>query len=231
MHILITGTSRGIGYFLANYYLNKGFYVFGCNRDGKSTITHDNYKHYACDLQKPSSIKDFIHCVRKDTKVIDVLINNAGIAGMNHALMTPIDMVKSICETNYVGTYAMSSEASRLLRKSDNASIINFTTVASPLYLEGEAAYAASKSAVETLTRIFAKELSPYKIRVNAIGPTPIATDLVAGVPSEKMSQLIAQQAIKRMGEREDIVNVCDFFIQPESNFITGQIIYLGGVF
>ena len=108
--------------------------------------------------------------------------------------------------------------------------IVNFTTVAAAFKLEGEAIYAASKAAVENLTQTVAKELAAYGITVNAIGPTPVATDLIKTVPEEKIRDLLNRQAIKRFGRIEDICAVVDFFIDKKSEFVTGQIIYLGGV-
>ena len=102
--------------------------------------------------------------------------------------------------------------------------------MATPLRLEGEAIYAASKAAVESLTQVLARELAPGKITVNAVGPTPVKTDLIRSVPQEKMDALIARQSIARFGEFEDIANVVDFFIDPRSDFVTGQVVYLGGV-
>ena len=104
------------------------------------------------------------------------------------------------------------------------------STVAVPMNLEGEAAYAASKSAVESLTRVLAKELSSFSITCNAIGPSPIATDLIRGVGEEKIARLVKQQAIPKMAQPEDVLNLIDFFVKPESHMITGQIIYLGGI-
>jgi 3-oxoacyl-[acyl-carrier protein] reductase len=108
--------------------------------------------------------------------------------------------------------------------------IVNFGSVAEPLRLEGEAIYAASKAAVVSLTRVLARELAEYGITVNAIEPTPVATDLIRSVPSEKIDRLVARQAIRRLGEFRDIVNVVDFFVRPESDFVTGQVVTLGGV-
>ncbi len=108
--------------------------------------------------------------------------------------------------------------------------IVNFTTVAVPLHLAGEAAYAATKAAVEELTRVLARELGEFGVTVNAIGPTPIDTDLIRNIPKDKIDRLLEQQAIHRMGTFADVTNVIDFFLRPESAFITGQTIYLGGV-
>jgi 3-oxoacyl-[acyl-carrier protein] reductase len=108
--------------------------------------------------------------------------------------------------------------------------IVNFATVATPLDLEGEAGYAASKAAVESLTRIAARELAPFNITVNAIGPGPVMTDLMNGVPKRKVDALLGRQAIHRLGEQRDIANVIDFLVSRASDFVTGQTIYLGGV-
>jgi len=108
--------------------------------------------------------------------------------------------------------------------------IVNFTSVAAPLRIKGEAVYAASKSAVDTLTKILSHELGEMNITVNAVGPTPIDTDLIKSVPKEKISAIIEAQAIKRMGSCADVFNVVEFFLRPESSFITGQTVYLGGV-
>ncbi|MBE4503582.1 SDR family oxidoreductase, partial [Vibrio parahaemolyticus] len=82
------------------------------------------------------------------------------------------------------------------------------------------------KAAIESLTRVSAKELAPYGIRVNAIGPTPVPTDLIKAIPKKKIDELISKQVIKRLGQESDVINVIDFFISPNSNFITGQVLY-----
>ena len=129
-----------------------------------------------------------------------------------------------------MGTFLMCREAARLMRKGHFGRIINFASVATPLKLEGEAIYAASKAAVLSFTQIAAREFADFGITVNAVAPTPIETDLIRSVPREKLDHLVSRQAVKRLGEMRDVANVTDFFIRPESDFITGQVLFLGGV-
>ena len=160
--------------------------------------------------------------IRKTYGRLDNLINNAGIASMNHSLLTTIDTVQKVLNTNVLGTFLFCREAAKLMQINKYGRIINFATVATPLKLEGEAIYASSKAAVISLTMILAKEFANMGITVNALGPTPIKTDLIKSVPENKLDKLINSQAIKRYGEFDDIINVIEFFIKPKSDFITG---------
>lgn len=227
--IVITGTRKGIGKQLADHYLAEGWFVIGCSR-GESSVEHDNYQHFSLDVSDEDAVVSMARSIKSEHSTVDALLNNAGIASMNHAMLTPASTVNRILKTNVVGTFLFCREMGKLMRRGANGRIVNFTTVAHPLNLEGEAIYAASKAAVESLTRILARELAELKITVNAVGPTPIETDLIRGVPQEKMDALLARQAINRMGEVRDVINAVDFYLRDESDFITGQVLYLGGV-
>ena len=227
--IVITGTRKGIGKSLAEHYLAAGWQVAGCSR-GESSISHDNYRHFSLDVSDELAVVAMARAVKSEFGGVDALINNAGIASMNHAILTPADTVNSVLATNVTGTFLFCREMAKLMRRKKSGRIVNFTTVAHPLNLEGEAIYAASKAAVESLTRILSREFAELSITVNALGPTPIDTDLIRGVPEGKMDALIQRQAIRRLGEVRDVINAVDFYLRPESDFITGQVIYLGGV-
>jgi 3-oxoacyl-[acyl-carrier protein] reductase len=185
--------------------------VIGCSRE-PSDFVASGYRHFCLDVADEQKVMELFAEVRRLYGRLDVLVNNAGIASMNHVVLTPAQTVRRIFDTNVTGR------------------IINFSTVATPLQLEGEAIYAASKAAVNSLTQILARELAPWNITVNAVGPTPVQTDLIGAVPAGKIDALLKRQAIPRFGEFRDIVNVVDFFVSAESEFVTGQVLYLGGV-
>lgn len=226
---VITGTRKGIGRDLSDYYLMKGHIVVGCSR-GSASIEHERYGHYELDVAEEKAVIHMIKDVKKKHGRIDNLLNNAGIASMNHILATPYKTVRSIFGTNFFGVFLCIREAAKVMMTQKYGRIVNFATVASPLRLEGEALYSASKAAVVNFTEIAARELARFGITVNAVGPTPVLTDLIKNVPKDKLDALLGRQAIQRFGETRDISHVIDFFIDRKSDFITGQVVYLGGV-
>jgi 3-oxoacyl-[acyl-carrier protein] reductase len=157
-------------------------------------------------------------------------VNNAGIASYNHSLLTNISTVKKIFDTNVVGMFLFCREAAKLMNRNKFGRIVNISTVLVPMKLQGEAIYVASKASVNSLTEILAKEFQPFNITINAVGPTPIMTNLIKNLPEDKINNLVDKIPLGRLGKFEDVVNVVDFFISPQSSFISGQIVYLGGV-
>jgi 3-oxoacyl-[acyl-carrier protein] reductase len=226
---LITGTRVGIGKFLAEHYVRCGHHVIGCSR-GSVEWALEGYEHFVADVSDENAVKIMFSSVRKKYGRLDHLINNAGVASMNHSLLTPLSTVHGIFNTNVVGTFLLSREAAKLMKRNNYGRIVNFTTVAVPLKLAGEAAYVASKAAVLSLTEVMAREFAEFGITVNAVGPVPVETDLIRSVPKDKIDRLLARQAIPRLGKFEDVANVIDFYLRKESGFVTGQNLYLGGV-
>ena len=227
--IIITGNRKGIGRYLTEFYLQKGYNIVGCSRSD-SDLVHPSYRHVICDVADELSAKKVVKISKKEFGGVDILINNAGIASLNHSLLTPGRTVKKVFETNFYGSFFFSRERAKHMTKKKTGRIVNFSTVAVPMNLDGEMVYASSKAAIEKMTKILAKELASYNITVNAIGPTPILTDLLKVVPKDKVEELLQKQAIKRLGSFEDIENVISFFLKDNSSYISGQILYLGGL-
>lgn len=234
---IISGSSRGIGKALSEHYLKCGDIVVGCARS-TSDIAHENYRHFILDINDEKAVVAMVRAAKKEFGKIDICLNNAGMASMNHILTTSYESAKRLVDVNFLGAFLLSREVAKAMisnkisnkNSAKSGVIINFSSVATPLCLEGEAIYAASKAACENLTKTMAKELASYSIRVNAIALTPVQTDLIKAVPKDKINALLEYQAIKRFGEFGDIINVIDFFVSQKSDFITGQIITLGGV-
>lgn len=227
--VLITGTRKGIGRHLAEHYVRRGAIVAGCSRSDPDWSL-DGYTHFAVDVTDETQVRKMVAAVNKQWGRIDVLINNAGIASMNHVLLTPAQTAQRIFATNFHGVFLLCREAAKVMQRRRYGRIVNISTIAVPMHLEGEALYAASKSAVVTFTQILAREVAAFGITANVVAPTPIETDLIRSVPEEKIDQIVERLPIHRLGRFEDVANAIDFFVQPASDYITGQVITLGGI-
>ena len=116
------------------------------------------------------------------------------------------------------------------LIRNSGARVINFSSIAVGLGLEGEAVYVASKAAVEAFTRVLAKEVGRYNITVNVVSPNPIDTALLEGIDDSKVERIIQnEQAVKRKGTFEDVLNIIRFYLDERSSLVTGQNLVLGG--
>lgn len=226
---LITGTRKGIGRAIAEHLLKNDWLVAGCSRRS-SDIQSENYRHFCLDVADEAAVIAMIREIKREMGPIYALVNNAGTAAMNHLLLTPAETCRSVFETNVSGSFLCMRECAKQMSRQKNGRIINLSSIAAPLNLEGEAIYAASKAAVESLTRTAARELGAHGITVNAIGPTPIDTDLTRTVPREAIDALVQRQAIQRLGTTQDVIHCVDFFLSEASDFISGQTLYLGGV-
>ncbi len=229
MIILVTGSSRGIGKKISEFFLDDDHTVIGCSR-GNSSINQKKYRHFSLSVSDEAEVMKLFFYIRKEFGKLDVLINNAGIASMNHSILTPLSTARDILEVNVLGNFLFSRESAKIMKKHKWGRIINFVTFAIPFKLEGEAIYAASKAAVVSLTEILSREYAGFGITVNAIAPPAVKTDLIRGVPDETLNKLLSRQAIHRYGTPEEIYGLIKFLVKPESDMITGQTIYMGGV-
>jgi len=223
---LVTGTSRGIGKALALRLLASGWTVEGCSR-GEATVSHPGYVHSRLDVADEAAVVAHVAEVGRRSGRIDALVNNAGAAAMNAFLLTPGSVAEAMMRVNYLGAFLLSREVAKSMVRHRAGSIVNLTTVAVPLALEGEAAYVASKAAVEALTLVLAKELAPHGIRVNAVGPGPVDTALTRTVPRAKLAALRARMGLDRELTMDEVLEPIVGFLDP-SCALTGRIIHVG---
>ncbi len=216
MICLVTGSSRGIGKHIADTLAARGDTVIHCSRSE------------GVDVLDEAQFNALLRLTVSQYGRLDALIHCVGVAAMNAALLTPTVTARRILETNVLATFTVCRDAARVMARNRFGRIVTFSSVAVPFALEGEAMYVASKAAVESLTRVLAREFAPFGITVNCVAPTPIMTDLLRHVPQAKIDALVEMQAIKRLGTVEDVWNVIEWLLRAD--FVTGQTIYLGGV-
>lgn len=223
---LVTGTSRGIGKALALRLLAEGWSVEGCSR-GEASLSHPAYVHARLDVTDEPAVLAHVAEVARRRGRIDGLVNNAGAAALNAFLLTPGSVAESVMRVNYLGTFLLMREVAKVMVRQRAGGIVNLSTVAVPLDLEGEAAYVASKAAVEALTRVVAKELAPHGVRVNAVGPGPVDTALTRTVPREKLAALRARMGLARDLSMGEVLDPIVGLLDPASS-VTGRILHVG---
>lgn len=225
---IISGTSRGLGKTLATVLLNAGWTVHGFSRE-KSGINHSQFHSHLVDVTDEKSVQVAVAKILEHSQGIDLLVNNAGSASMNALLLTPGSVADSLMRVNYLGAFHCLQAVGKSMVRQRRGLIINVTTVAVPLALEGEAAYVASKAALDALTKVAAKELLPHGIQVVGIGFGPMATDLTRGVNSSKLDQI--NQRIKRP-KGTSLEEAANFILEKinDAPLKSGEIYYLGQV-
>jgi len=225
--VLITGTSQGLGRALAERLLADGWTVHGFVR-GAQGLVHANFHGHAVDVTDETAVRSAVANIAEGGR-IDLLVNNAGAASMNALLLTPGETAERLMRVNYLGTFHCLQAVGKVMVRQRAGRIINVTTVAVPLSLEGEAAYVASKAAVEALTRVAAKEFASQGVRVMAIGFGPVDTRLTRAVPRAALAKINGQIS-RPDGTTMD--QAVEFFISQlhSPDFISGSVRYLGAV-
>jgi 3-oxoacyl-[acyl-carrier protein] reductase len=224
---LITGTSQGLGLALAERLLADGWTVYGFAR-GPQTLAHANFTAHTVDITDEAAARAAVSLVAESGR-IDLLVNNAGAAALNAFLLTPGSVAENLMRVNYLGTFHCLQAVGKVMVRQRGGLVINLTTVAVPLSLEGEAAYVASKAAVEALTKVTAKELATQGVRVVALGFGPVDTRLTRAVPKAMLAKI--NDAIGRP-QGTTLMQAVDFILGRISapDLKSGSVEYFGTV-
>ncbi|OUU13678.1 MAG: 3-oxoacyl-ACP reductase [Candidatus Endolissoclinum sp. TMED37] len=224
--ILITGASKGIGNDICLRLIQNGHKVVGLSRD----VSNLNFESYSCDVSSYSELNAVAKKIKQKHKSLSALINVAGIASMNLALLTPPKITKDLIQTNLIGTIFCSQLFAPLIIKNNGGSIINFSTIAVPIGIKGESVYVASKAGVEGFSKSFAREMADFNITVNCISPGPLKTNLTKNVNPNLIKNLISKQIISKQLEIKHISDLVEIILDKKFNTVTGQVITPGGI-
>jgi 3-oxoacyl-[acyl-carrier protein] reductase len=236
---IVTGSSRGIGAAVAKRLAADGIAVI-VNYAGRSADANNVVEEIQAaggraaairaDVAVPAEVAAMFDQAITLFGGVDVLINNAGIMqpGLTTLADTDDDLFDRLVAINLKGTFNTLRVAARKLRQGGR--IVNFSSSVKALALPGYAIYAATKSAVETMTNIFAKELRGRNITVNAVAPGPTATDLfLKGKTPEQIEHLAKLPPMERLGRPEDVAAAVSFLVGPDGSWVDGQTLRVNG--
>ncbi|HWB06999.1 MAG TPA: SDR family oxidoreductase [Verrucomicrobiales bacterium] len=234
---IITGSSRGIGAAIAKRLAADGFTVI-VNYAGRSADADRVVAEIETAGGRASAVQADVSSAEDVAKLfdrtetlfggVDVLVNNAGIMQTMPLADTDDALFDRTLAVNLKGTFNTLRAAAKRLRPGGR--IINFSTSAIGLALPGYALYCATKSAVETMTNIFAKELRGKNITVNAVAPGPTATELfLIGKSEQQIAHLAQMPPLERLGEPDDIARVVSFLAGPDAGWINAQTLRVNG--
>lgn len=236
--MLITGASRGIGKAIAHLFAQQGAEIFLNGRDETAlaqlkdelVATYSATVHLAIfDVADAESVKQGFRTLFAVTKSLDVLVNNAGI--LDDALIGMVSQAQ-IQQTFSANTFSVlycSQYAARMMQRNKQGSIINMASIIGRVGNAGQAVYGGSKAAVIGITQSLAKELAAHNIRVNAIAPGFIDTDMAHSLPDDKFQQRLDSIAMGRIGSPEEVAKVALFLASDLSSYVTGQVIGVDG--
>ena len=225
---IITGSSEGLGKATALKLLAAGWRVHGFARRG-SDIECREFINHLVDVTQETAVQKAVAAITAENHGVDLLINNAGAASMNALMLTPSAVAENLMRVNYLGAFHCIQAVGKQMIRQRRGLIINITTVAVPLALEGEAAYVASKAALDALTQVAAKELVAQGVTVIGLGFGPIPTKLTRAVDAKKLQHL--NESIGR-SNGTTVSEAADFVLEAiqEPKPVPGSIRYLGQI-
>lgn len=235
---LVTGASRGIGRATAHRLAEQGYdlVLHGHGEAGVAEAAESLAAKFgvtavaaAGDIADPQTSKALVRLAFEAFKRLDALVINAGTHAAGMLGMTADATIERLFAVNAAGAAYTLQNAVRLLTRAPGASVVLTASITGTHGVAGQAVYAASKAAVAGLTRSAAKELGPRGVRVNAVAPGFIATDMLDTLDEAGRAERIAGTALGRLGTAEDVADVISFLLSDQARFVTGQVIGVDG--
>lgn len=236
---LVTGGSRGIGLASARALADDGWDLVLAARDADrldAAVGELRRDFINCDIQPVTTdvsdeaqVKALFQTIQSRHRRLDALVNAAGVLQEAPLMMTrPADLQHTFA-VNVFGSYWCCQYGARLMARNRRGTIVNLASAVGEQGAAGQSAYAASKSAIDGLTRSLARELAPQGIRVNAVAPGLIDTDMIAAYQGERRQQVIDKTLLGRAGSAAEVAALIAFLASDEAGYITGQVIGIDG--
>ena len=229
-HVLISGGSRGIGRSAADLFAANGWSVTCLFHKNKPEVK-DNIIAIQCDVKDPAHVKESVRLSEEKQGPVDCLISNAGISVKGLAQDLKEDDYRLVMDTNFGGLFNLANAVIPGMVSRKQGTIIAVSSMWGQTGASCEALYSASKGAVDSYVRSLAKELGPSGIRVNAVSPGVIDTDMLNGYSDEDLKDLADETPLGRLGTPEEVAKAMLFLSSDAASFITGQVIGVNGGF
>lgn len=239
MNAIITGSNRGIGKALVESFADAGYNVWACAR--KSAEEHEAWLAALAERKKvwirpvyfemadTEAVNAGVQNIIDEGEPVDVLINNAGISTVGLLSMSKVETIEQLFEVNYFAMLRIIQKVAKKMSRQRKGVIINMGSIAGIEPQPGKIAYGSSKAAVMMMTKCLAKELGPMGIRVNAIAPGPVETEMIHQYKDEMLAKLSSESALRRLGKKEEIAQVALFLASDKASYINGEIIKVDG--
>lgn len=231
---LVTGGAQGIGYACAEALAEDGFKVILA--DVKDTVTASAEKlggaGYVCDMGDEAAVRELFAKIAQEHGPLSALVNNAGIAKGADFLEVSVEDFRKVLDVNLVGVFLATQLAAKsMVEAGIEGAIVNMSSINAVVSIPTIASYSASKGGVMQLTKAAALALADKGIRVNAVGPGSIDTEMMAGVNADPsaMARAMSRTPLKRMGTAREIGDVVAFLVSKKASYITGETIYVDG--
>lgn len=232
---LVTGGAQGIGYACAEALTEDGFRCILADiktEKAEAAATALGGIAMACDMSDPGQIGAMFDTIAARHGPLHALVNNAGVAMAGNFLDYPLEDFRKVIDINLTGTFLASQRAAKaMIDAGIEGAIVNMSSVNAQVSIPSIPAYCASKGGVMQLTKAMALALAPHNIRVNAVGPGSIDTEMMAGVNAspEAFARAMSRTPLKRLGSAREIADVVAFLVSQKASYITGETIYVDG--
>jgi 3-oxoacyl-[acyl-carrier protein] reductase len=233
--VIISGGSRGLGKGIVQALLEGGYIVATFSRSKSPFIIEaidshgENFYWEQINASDGDALKDFVKAVYKKYGAIHGLVNNAGINVDQLIPMTSDDEIDQLLDINLKAAIKLTRNVSRVMIRQKEGCIISISSIIGQRGFKGTTVYAATKAALDGMTRAAARELGAKGVRVNGIAPGFIKTDMTEHMPDAQRAQIIRRTPMGRLGEVSEVCGLVLFLLSSEASFLTGQIITLDG--